>query len=1200
MLIMITWPYKEVYDYLVSKAIYINFIFPLFSGSRSRSQHQHHHKEPSPSISSSTDASLHSYHTVDSKEVKEGTSKQYDSGNSQLPMEQVTTPTTKVKEWPTMADLSQQRQKQHNSNHGYFNSNLSPSKSSPNLDKEEAYNTRTVNYSSPLMNKSSPNIHDDVRKSSSSSLNTSNQKWSSPSAYHKSPKPYCNFYPASSYSKHNSNDYQNLQEIQQSINQSPSHGLPPPIEKEECEPELQGLTKGDNRPLCSPPAPPTRDISSLKYVPLTSQSHAKYPSWPVTQPSADTESGEPINAPLSIYNEHNANQNNVRSLKDRNSPNSDRKASDRNASDPGFKKPIPFAVFLKRPDQKHVEFGGQLENKKKDNNAKMDEFFDSLPGYQQPIFDQDGHRIGDEKYNVSPPERESDGRNPSRRSNHKQDSRYVLQYKGYAEPRVIRDSGSNPILSPDRDSKSSYGNSLIDKTSLQVSTDNKFTDSSTSPMQSPKQSKLPGSKEHVQDIPPSNDPKMHSYIVNKKTMVCFNTGTQTEFNTPKKKSPVSPGFNSHFVFDKSHQAIQTSPESTNRDDDVHKHLKPKEGHESRTRPKSTSEKDKLLLNNINSELDSNDQHSAPFMRKLARDLLANQNNEHKRRSTSSSGGSGLRSPSSDYSHYFGELKESESYSSVIIHDDISEADTITSSRPDGGYDKSKSARRSLDPSMFTQKLNRSLQGSRYGSEAQLSSHSTKEYATSMTNLSYSAREDSRHRTSRPSTDSSTPSHRTGSSTDTFSSTGTHYSFDNTQSPFVPSPGHVSGRRESNDSVFTEDKSPFEKKGDNFKDFKSSSNEKRKSQNWVGRTQSMKKAYGTYDETQMWHKRQESDGSSASSGDNHNVIHGRSQSDYLPMDAIRKHSDKLLGAINEESSEARWQDALRKSQRSSQSSFDSDLDVKKHVNEKLREYQTKTEMERTNLKRTSSEQIRPMKEKLGSKTQSETKLEDTTLQSRKDAANLQRINSRERLSPAQSQSDLHSQSGSDSFKLNSGRMISPSSSRSDLQQEQDNRKPPSPSHTDLQGSREDLKRVQKSALQNFMLSKTGRLPSDEEQTPSPNDQIQNIPERPTRLTVTESFRKKYAEGDKLRRSRSISSTDSGNYTEMRPPVRPSQTEWSRVRSQTRRPLSIGSDSGSSLVDPYAVTPITSSSLEHSRTPSDSLESPRVEQVKHYVI
>jgi hypothetical protein len=1190
-------------------------------------------------------------------------------------MEQATTPTTKVKEWPTMVDLTQQKRIQksvlpnkYDGNHGYPNPLLSPSKSSPSLaDKEDVvpYSMKTVSYQPSLKNKSSPNIHDDVKKSSvhSPSSYSANQKWLSPSAYQKNS--HGQYYSSDNFNsvslqfiKHNSNDYQNLQDIQQSITSNQSHvtnyGLHPPIEKEECEPELQGLTKGDIRPLCSPPAPPTRDISSLKYVPLSSQSHAKYPSWPVTQPSAESESGEPITAPLSVYSEHNTNQNNVRSLKDRNSPNSERKISDRNASDPGFKKPIPFSVFLKRPDKKQPQYGSTVETDKKDRDSKINDFFDSQPGYQQPIFDQDGHRIGDEKYNVSPPERESDGRFPSHRNVNTMETRPTQHlYKGYQDSaNCSMDSGKKSLLSPpDRDSKPTVSGmrySTSDKTSLHVTPDNKFTDSSTSPMQSPNKESNSGlgSKDNL----PNNvhtsiyDPK-NSYFV--KTMVCYTTGTQTEFNSPKNKMSLSPGYNSHFQFDKSNQAIQTSPENTNKEDEFLQRRKL-----SRDRPeerqKSTSEKDKILLNNINTELDSNDQHSAPFMRKLARDLLANQSQEsmNKRRSTSSSGGSGLRSPSSDYSHYFGELKESESCSSVIIHDDLSEADsTAALLRQDGAYDsekqhlhqfenKSKSARRSFDPATFTPKFSRSLQNSKYGSEAHLLSHSNKDHTSSMINIPRSARDDGRTRTSRPSTDSSSHSHRTGSSTDTtFSSTGTHYSFDASPTPYVPSPGQHSTRRESNDSVFSDvEKSPFEKKGDNFKDFKSPIVDKRqKAPAWVGRTQSMKKAYGTYDETHIIHKRQESDVSSTSSGgENHQYIHSRSQSEtnYLPMDAIRvkQASEQMLGAINEESSESRWQDALRRSQRASQSSIDqtyTDLDVKKHVNEKLREYQSKTEMEKSNLKRTSSEQFRPMKDRLGNKSHSESKLEEPKQQLFPSKHKMLRTNSREKL--AQSQIDLPSQSGSDSSsKRDNSRLTSPSSSRTDLRSDSETKNErklssPSQSRTELFGPREDLKRVQKDALTNFMLTKTGRLPSDEEEEQqSPGNgqpQPQTTPDRNTRISVTESFRKKYAEGDKLRRSRSISSTDSGNYTEMRPPVRPQQTEWSRVRSQTtKRPLSVGSDSGASLVDPYAVTPITSSfdhqrtplfdrqrtpSFDHQRTPSDTtenpLQSPRTEQV-----
>jgi hypothetical protein len=50
--------------------------------------------------------SVQSYHIANSK----GDATVHDEkGDNQLPMEQATTPTTKVKEWPTMANLTQQK-----------------------------------------------------------------------------------------------------------------------------------------------------------------------------------------------------------------------------------------------------------------------------------------------------------------------------------------------------------------------------------------------------------------------------------------------------------------------------------------------------------------------------------------------------------------------------------------------------------------------------------------------------------------------------------------------------------------------------------------------------------------------------------------------------------------------------------------------------------------------------------------------------------------------------------------------------------------------------------------------------------------------------------------------------------------------------------------------------------------------------------
>ncbi|KAK7482946.1 hypothetical protein BaRGS_00025846, partial [Batillaria attramentaria] len=165
------------------------------------------------------------------------------------------------------------------------------------------------------------------------------------------------------------------------------------------------------------PTPPVRDPSSLKYIKVN-QNHEKYPSWPVTQPSAAGDQAQPINVRAQSWTDHTntskefpskqrlAYTPGLRPLLEKNSPVAERKGEDssgkaRNSSDPGFKNKIEF-VYNRL---------GQVVQKKKDDGKKFEEFYEnSKPGYLPPPVDSDGHSYGDKEYNApSPPERDVAG-----------------------------------------------------------------------------------------------------------------------------------------------------------------------------------------------------------------------------------------------------------------------------------------------------------------------------------------------------------------------------------------------------------------------------------------------------------------------------------------------------------------------------------------------------------------------------------------------------------------------------------------------------------------------------------------------------------------------------------------------------------------------------------------------------------------------
>ena len=1086
--------------------------------------------------------------------------------------------------------------------------------------------------------------------------------------------------------------------------------------------ELQKLTAGattqpyDPRPMCSPPAPPVRDVSSMKFA-NHMQSHEKYPSWPVTQPSMETEGGEPINSPkfhpqLGTVKERN------------NSPSADKKGDDykRNASDPGFKKTYPFSNFIKRPKPADKDAKIKQEEIMKQNAEKVEDFFNSQPGYPQPRVDQDGHRIGDEKYSVpSPPER--DGQTPDTKTLSEKIASIVRPQHDASYGRHSSDSKRRHErgVSPQRFSKDgvldrshgSYSGSSNLGETTPLTKGQSLVDTGTSPLHSPNE-KFTSSNSASQLFSMPKDrmsesvTHSRSYIV--KQMVCYNTGTQTEFASQEIKGDNRQNMEEKVVLmrdnrdqsvpDKSVQARLSSSESES--SDIRRNNS--RGSDSR-RPGSKSDRysgnEQSFYESRQNFGDNDNTEMAPMLRKLTREYyhgkLHGSVNE-KRLSSSSSQESSLRSPGSDhpvpFSHYSG-MKEAESYNSVVIHPDgnslpfgrdyAESRSSVSESRHDMGHvDQAlnmsteprsafKPGRHSLDPAMFSPKYplvttaNKSIHDPRYSSEANLQSplyDGHRDHTRSMMSLnakhskSSSVAEDCNIRTPKQSFESSPPSHP-HSSSDTRSSSSTHYSSDNT-SPFVgqtQGQGQFRGRKESNDSVFTE--SPTQPRAAGASDSlsplpKRPTDFNVQSGRGIGRTSSMKKAFGIYDEVEKTisasslHRRQESDvtpNSQAKLG-----IHSRSysHSDYIPMDQYRRMQSENphMALIREDSSETRWEEAVRKSRvsrkpsPSDRESNYANLDIHKQANvesAKIEGYQHVDSYNRslgevrvgTNLRRTSSEQIRPIKERILSERIKDLENENVSEKVSSVISENPDSYANRRQSPASSQLDLHAGSlKADQAAVNSQeviradngvdpRRISPNEAIN-VDTNRDAKQFSQLSHTESEGKNSslnspnldgDLKKVQRNAVQEYIERFQQKKLSDsgeEENSASKDTPLFSDTEKSTKdsakLTPTESFRQKYGHraerAESLRRTRSVNSRDASEYMEMKRPEKPHpQTEWSRIRSQTggSRPHSIGSDS--SLVDPYAVTPLSPlRDLQfdnHQRSQSDSTTTSQVQ-------
>ncbi|KAK3099211.1 hypothetical protein FSP39_001040 [Pinctada imbricata] len=1045
------------------------------------------------------------------------------------------------------------------------------------------------------------------------------------------------------------------------------------------------------------------------------QSHEKYPSWPVTQPSIESEGGEPIASPkfqpqLGTVTERN------------NSPISDKKNSEeykRNASDPGFKKTYPFSNFMRRPkvsDSKESKL--KSEDIKKETAEKIDDFFNSEPGYPKPQMDQDGNRIGDEKYSIpSPPERENQG--PDSKTLSEKIASIVGPHHevgGY-----MKDVGANVgskrrserRLSPQRSlqdvkqnekfvkNSANFPKSASVEDSPEPGKGQVLVDTGTDPLPSSSESnKLPSqhSDSHLFKMPREttrlSEKVTHykPYIV--KQMVCYNTGTQTEFSqqekegsdvhiSPKIRDPKDNHYTEHSV------NPRHSSSGSERDYSHSDHVRRASYRGSDVR-RSASRSDRYSGSEFSQHGKEkrgsfgDNEEMAPMLRKLTHEYYGGRLNgsvSDKRLSSGSSQESSLRSPGSDYPvpfSQYGGMKEAESYNSVVIHPDGSslpfgrdyaESRLSTSeARHDIGMDNErtnisseprsafKPGRHSLDPSVFSPKYplistgSKSLHDSRYSSEANLQSPSHyghRDHTRSMMSLSgkhsksSSVSDEANFISSKQSFDSSSPSHPQSSS-DTRSSASTHYSSDS--SPYA---GQTQGqsqfrsRRESNDSVFTD--SPSASRTHSATSDTLSPLPKRPTDlnvpqgRIMGRSSSMKKAYGIYDEVERSfsassiHRRQESDMTSNSShsslgGATH--LRSHSHSEYIQMDQHRKMptENQHLGLIREDSSELRWEEAVRKSRngrKTSNSSSDhesnyANVDIRKQASfdtAKLEGYQhidvyNRSRMEsKSGLKRTSSEQIRPMKERIRDLNKENT-IDSVSTMTDKSSVHSP-AGSRLDLRPSPSlHSDVGRRSSSGSDQTIQGTVVQSqvdskvqsSSPNSDSQRGESQPFSENFSKTsNSENQNSNLKKVQRNAVQEYVDRITQKKMSDsgEEENSAAKDVPLIVDVEKSRdgskLTPTESFRQKYGHraerAESLRRTRSVNSRDGSEYMEMKRPDKPHpQTEWSRIRSQTggSRPHSIGSDS--SLVDPYAVTPLSPMKdflvENHQRSQSDS--------------
>ncbi|XP_033742983.1 hornerin-like isoform X2 [Pecten maximus] len=1033
---------------------------------------------------------------------------------------------------------------------------------------------------------------------------------------------------------------------------SPSSPPPPPRRDMSSLKYVQASSKNHEKYPSWPVTHPNLDIEAGEAI--TSQVGA----WPVRDipHGSEVSTGDTYKPQLKPVNE-GANDSDRKNGED----------NKRNQSDPGFNKPNSFkGLSIKRPTPQEIQQSwnqNQKINAKQSNKSVENFFLNNSPGYPKPLLDQDGNRIGDAKYSIpSPPERDNPVPDtkllqeklasmmaPSSESSglHPRVGTYLT-----FDPTRVSDSMQE---NKDTKGKGFYTSAGGHPTSHSQSASSVQTrvDSSTSPLQSPMESKhspfsaSPAVSES-KDRPSENLQQMSTprgVIV--KHMLYYNTGTQTDTNSQGSRTSV-------------HVTSQIQDKDTVvQEKSIQAHLSEKDTRIESGRNLSASNFGTKYVQGLNedtkesrSSSESKDNYSeddpqnyAPMIRKLSQEYMSGRMQVNDKRLSGDSGVSTVSatSPGSDMPpHSFGQfpgMREAESYNSIVIHPNETshpfgkdyqdmehegqgridsskmELDRRVFSPSDSRVGGHK-GRYSMDPS-FSQKIlpnKKSIQDTRYSSDANLQTTYANQRMHSMSMSSLAPKHSKADSISegqylRPTHRSSNSSSSSRHGSDARSSSSSyHGSLNSPIGPTMQGHGQHRGSQQESDSVFVD---PEVASSPNVKQLEmnspitsqvpdSGSTPVRRS---IGRNTSMKLAYGTYDEA----SRKYEDAGQKSSG--RQIAHGKSRSysgDYMPMNNNSNRAS--LGQIREDSSEGRWADVVNKSrslhhnttssvsEESNYANIDP-LKMEKNINPEL--------IERSNLKRTSSEQIRP----LSGHGFDEIRPPLPNRDSRSSYHSAMKHSKSETWqkpvqSPTQSQSDLNN-------------FQSPSSSQKDLNREPDTEVKSivdsntisattpsvSQSQLDLNRRSDNEKQKQRNAVQEFMDRKIRNRPSDSDDTSAPEESIagNSSPQdrSSSKLTPTESFKEKYARRkESLRRSRSISSRESSDYVHMSRPSQPHpQTEWSKIRSQaqdgSKRPHSISSDI--SLVDPYAVTPITEASKQqdmdmeaHKRSKSDSTD------------
>ena len=249
--------------------------------------------------------------------------------------------------------------------------------------------------------------------------NTEAAKWSKP-WYSKS---------QSSWSSQNYENWDHINNRTIDSDKESSNNVPEPMVPPShypSQPITDELSKGPS----SPPAPPVRNASSLKFS-FFNQSHEKYPSWPVTSSSSaqgsDTNIKNVISSRAKSFPDNSNNGGGgqlVKKPKMTNQPiphpvqeksSSSSHAVGRNYSsenelrspkEPSYQSNYVHRARVAKVYNVGTKYGGSGEGGM-ERKVDFQKFYNIEPGYSHPQFDSDGREKGDKDYTVpSPPERD--------------------------------------------------------------------------------------------------------------------------------------------------------------------------------------------------------------------------------------------------------------------------------------------------------------------------------------------------------------------------------------------------------------------------------------------------------------------------------------------------------------------------------------------------------------------------------------------------------------------------------------------------------------------------------------------------------------------------------------------------------------------------------------------------------------------------